>query len=147
MKLTWILVADKSRARILNAETASRIKEIIDLTHPEGRLHEQELTTDLPGKDANKGVPGKHAFQDKIEPKQQEAIDFAKRIAKYIDEAQNEKKFEQLMIVAEPSFLGILRKQFTDEVKERISFELDKNITTHSIEDIRKHLPLPFSKF
>ena len=127
MKLTWILVADRSRARVLSAETTSKIKEVIDLTHPEGRLHEQQLTTDLPGKDANKGAPGKHAFQDEIEPKQQQAIDFAKRVAKYIDDALNEKKFEQLMVVAEPSFLGILRKQFTDEVKELISFELDKN--------------------
>ncbi len=147
MKLTWIVVADSSRARILNARTASKIEEIMNFAHPEGRLHEQELTTDLPGKDANKGAPGKHGFQDKIEPKQQEAIDFAKQIARYIDDALDENKFEQLMIVAEPSFLGIFRKQLSDEVRDRISFELDKNITTHSVDDICKHLPLPFSKF
>ncbi len=147
MKLTWVLVADKSRARFFKAKTASQIEEIMDFTHIEGRLHERDLTTDLPGKDANKGAPGKHSFQDKIEPKQQEAIDFSKHVARYIEDAVKENKFEQLMIIAEPSFLGMLRKQFSDEVKQLISFELDKNITTHDITDIREHLPLPFSKF
>ncbi len=144
MKLTWILVADSSRARIFKAEKGSSIHEIEDLAHPEGRLHEQELTSDLPGKDADKSGVGKHAFQDQVEPKQQEAIDFAKRIARHLDKSYSDKKFEQLMIIAAPSFLGTLRKQFSDEIKQRICFELDKNITIHSTDDIRKHLPKHF---
>jgi len=144
MKLTWILVADSSRARIFKAEKDSSIHEIEDLTHPEGRLHEQDLTSDLPGKDTDKGGAGKHAFQDQIEPKEQEAIDFAKRIARHLDESFGAHKFEQLMIISAPSFLGTLRQQFSDEISQRICFELDKNITMHSANDIRKHLPEHF---
>ena len=144
MKLTWILVADSSRARIFKAEKSSAIHEVEDLSHPEGRLHEQDLTSDLPGKDTDKGGVGKHAFQDQVEPKQQEAIDFAKRIARHLDESYSDKKFERLMVIAAPSFLGTLRHQFSDEISQRICFELDKNITTHSVDDIRKHLPEHF---
>jgi len=141
MKLIWILVADSSRARIFKAEKSSSIQEIEDLAHPEGRLHEQHLTSDLPGRDANKNGVGKHAYQDQIDPKEQEAIDFAKRIARHLDESYSAKKFEQLLVIAAPSFLGTLRQQFSHEVSQRICFELDKNITMHSADDIRKHLP------
>jgi protein required for attachment to host cells len=107
----------------------------------EGRLHEQDLTSDLPGKDSDKVGAGKHSFQDQVEPKQQEAITFAKRIARYLDESYSANKFEQLMVIAAPSFLGVLRHQFSDQISQRICFELDKNITMHSVDDIRKHLP------
>lgn len=144
MKLTWILVADSSRARFFKAEKDSSIHQIEDLSHPEGRLHEQELTSDLPGKDMDKVGAGKHSFQGQVEPKQQEAIDFAKSISKHLDESFSAKKFEQLMVVAAPSFLGILRHQFSDEISQQICFELDKNITMHSTDDIHKHLPKHF---
>ena len=144
MKLTWILVADSSRARIFKADKGSSMHEVEDLSHPEGRLHEQDLASDLPGKDADKVGAGRHSFQDQVEPKQQEAIDFAKRIARHLDESYSDKKFEQLMVVAAPSFLGTLRHQFSDEISQQICFELDKNITMHSVDDIRKHLPEHF---
>ncbi|MCW8855424.1 MAG: host attachment protein, partial [Gammaproteobacteria bacterium] len=52
MSTTWVVVADSSRARIFTAETStSALQEIETLAHPEGRLHEQALSSDLPGKD------------------------------------------------------------------------------------------------
>ena len=141
MKSTWILVADSSRARIFVADTPSTIQEIEDFTHAEGRLHEQDMTSDLPGKGAGVAGAGKHAYQDQIGPKEQEAINFAKSIANHLDKAHNANKFERLMIIADPSFLGKLRKQLSDQSQNAICFDLDKNITMHSVDDIRKHLP------
>ncbi len=100
MKLTWILVADSSRARIFKAENSSSLDEIEGLSHPEGQMHEQDLTSDLPGRDKDQVGSGKHSFQAQVEPKQQEAITFAKRIATHLDESYSAKKFEQLMVIA-----------------------------------------------
>jgi len=141
MKLTWLLVADNVRARIFTAETpASPLQEIEALTHLEGRLHDREMTSDLPGKIKSEGSVG-HAFEQPTDPKKHEADNFAHRITLYLEEAHNEKKFEQLLIIAEPSFLGLLRNQLSEQIKKLVCFELDKNITTHSLDDIRKHLP------
>jgi len=145
MKLTWILVADSSRARLFKAEAHSTITEMEDLAHPAGRLHEQDLSSDLPGKDSDKTGTAKHSFQDKVEPKQQEAINFAKQIAKHLEASYNAKKLERLMVIAAPSFLGLLRDQFSEEINKQVCFELDKNLTTHSTEDIRSHLPAHFT--
>ncbi len=143
MKKSWILVADNGRARFFNADSpTSSLNELEDWTHPEGRLHEQKMTSDLPGSDSGTGGSAeRHAYQDKIEPKLQESIDFAKRIARHLETARNAKHFEQLLIVSEPSFLGILRQELSDQTRKLVCFELDKNITTHSLEDIRGHLP------
>ena len=141
MKSTWILVADSSRARIFIADSSSTLQEIEDFAHTEGRLHEQDMTSDLPGKDAGVVGAGGHAYQNQIDPKEQEAINFAKSIAKHIDKEYSLNKFEQLMMIADPSFLGELRTQLSDQCRKAVCYELDKNITAHSVDDIRKHLP------
>ena len=142
MKKTWILVAESSRARIFSADSASSpLVEIETLAHPEGREHEQDMTSDLPGRDSNKTGAGRHAFGDETEPKQQEAIDFAKRIASELELARTEGQLKQLIIVAAPAFLGTLRNQLNEQVKKIVTFELDKNLSQHSPEDIRQHLP------
>jgi protein required for attachment to host cells len=141
MKSTLILVADNSRARFFTAETpASSLVEIEALAHTEGRLHDREITSDLPGKIKGNGRMG-HAFEQATDPKKHEADNFAHRIAHYLEEAHNANKFEQLLIIADPSFLGLLRNQLSEQIKKLVCFELDKNITTHSVDDIRKHLP------
>ena len=141
MKSTYILVADNVRARIFTAETpSSPLEEIDALAHTEGRLHDREMTSDLPGKIKGEGGVG-HAFEQQTDPKKHEADNFAHRVADYLEAAHNANKFEQLLIIAEPSFLGLLRNQLPEQLKKLVCFELDKNITTHSVDDIRKHLP------
>jgi protein required for attachment to host cells len=126
MKSTFILVADNVRARIFTAETpSSPLQEIEALAHTEGRLHDREITSDFPGKIKGEGSVG-HAFEQPTDPKKHEAENFAHRIAQYLEEAHNEKKFEQLLIIAEPSFLGLLRNHLTEQIKKLVCFELDK---------------------
>ncbi len=141
MKLTWILVADNTHARIFTADApSSALEEIESLVHTEGRLHDREMTTDLPGKIKSSDGSG-HAFEQPTDPKKHEADMFAHQVAHKLEEAFNTNKFEQLMIIAEPSFLGLLRHCLSEQVKKHVCFELDKNITTQSATDIRKHLP------
>jgi protein required for attachment to host cells len=141
MKSTWILVADNVHARIFTADApSSELVELEGLTHTEGRLHDREMTTDLPGRIKSADGSG-HALEQPTDPKKHEADNFAHRIAKHLEAAHNANKFEQLLIVAEPSFLGLLRSHLPDHIKQHVCFELDKNITTQSAEDIRKHLP------
>lgn len=141
MKSTYILVADNVHARIFTAETpSSPLMEIEALAHVEGRLHDREITSDLPGKIKGEGNVG-HSLEQPTDPKQHEADNFAHYIAHYLQDALNENKFEQLLIIAEPSFLGLLRNFLPEQIKKRICFELDKNITTHSADEIRSHLP------
>ena len=142
MKSTWILVADSSRARIFTVDTlSSPLEEIDDLTHMESRLRDREITSDLPGRNRGEGGAGGHAFEQATDPKQNEADSFAHYVAHYLDSARNNNKISRLLIVAEPTFLGLLRKHISEPLRKMVSFELDKNITEQSVDIIRKHIP------
>ena len=142
MKSIMIVVADSTRARIFTADSAhSPLLEIETIAHPEGRLHDRDVTSDLPGKSTGAGGSGGHAYQAKTDPKKHELAEFSKRLADHLDVARTANKLSSLLVVAEPSFLGELRTHLSSQIKEQIVFELDKNLTHHSPEDIRKHLP------
>lgn len=140
--LTWIVVANNSSARIFSAESQSApLTEIETLTHSEARLHDREMTSDLPGRNKGECGTGGHAFDQPTDPKKHEAEQFTHLITKRLETALNEHAFKQLVIVAEPSFLGLLRSQLSDQVQKMICFELDKNIVALTPAEIREHLP------
>lgn len=136
-----IVVADSTRARIFSRDTVKLpLKEIETMAHPEGRMHERDMVSDLPGKVAGKGGAGDHTTEDKVKPKEQEVIEFAKRIADYLDAARKANKLNHLYIISPPAFLGELRSQLNSETAAKIALEVNKNLTQHSVEDISNHL-------
>lgn len=142
MKSAWILVADSSRARIFEAENSvAELIEIETLAHPAGRLHEQELDSDLPGKDMGNQGAGGHAYSDEVSPKEQEEIGFAKSVASHLCDELNQNKFDRLFVVAAPSFLGDLRNSFSTRLAKHVVFTLDKNVVSLSPKEIRGYLP------
>lgn len=137
-----IIVADSTRARVFTAESAtSPLLEIETLANPDGRLHDRDITSDSPGRDSGGKQSSAHAYQPETDPKEYRLAEFAKRLARYLDDIRKENKLTGLLLVAAPEFLGGLRANLSNEVKSKIVFELDKNLTRHSNEDIRKHLP------
>ena len=141
MKSTWILVADSTRARIFTADSpSSPLEEIEGFSHTEGRLHDRELTSDLPGRIKSADGSG-HAFEQPTDPKKHETDNFAHRVAQHLEEAHNANRFEHLLIVAGPAFLGLLRNHLPEQIKRLVRFELDKELTTLSAAEIRQHLP------
>ena len=136
-----VVVADSTRARIFTADSSHLLlDEIETLAHPEGRMHEQDMVSDMPGRSAGKGGGGDHAYQEIIEPREQEMIMFAKRLADYLSYAIKSHQVNKLFILAAPAFLGELRTHLSSEVSDKIALELNKNLVHHSVEEIRDHL-------
>ncbi|MCG8381928.1 MAG: host attachment protein [Gammaproteobacteria bacterium] len=146
MQKTWIIAAESSRARIFTVSSpSSPLEELETLAHPESRLHERNMVSDLPGKHADKDGrqrgSGHHAFQEKIEPKDQELIYFAKWLADHLADAHNKGSYKRLIIVAAPAMLGALRQGLPERIQQKVILEVDKNVVTQSPEAIRKQLP------
>lgn len=138
----FVVVADSSRARILSAKKpADPLAEVTTLEHPEARLHERELTSDLPGRAFDSGGQGRHAMGSTVEPKQQESIRFAKEVSDYLEGVRNNGGIDKLYVVSAPAFLGQLREQFSKPLGDKISKTLNKNLVGHDLTDIRAALP------
>jgi protein required for attachment to host cells len=143
MMTLWIVAADHTRARFFQVESSSDPLEEIDiLVHSQGRLHDREMTSDLPGKVKNPGgLGGGHAFEQETDPKKYEAEVFAGEIAHYLENARNANRFDRLIVIADPSVLGLIRQHMPNPLKERVSLELDKNLAGMTAAEIRTHLP------
>lgn len=148
MTTTWVIAAESSRARIFSLrKLKGEITEIFTLDNPDSRKHEQELTSDLPGRSFDSTGQGRHAMGSATEPKQHEAITFAKQIADHLDTHRKAGDFGQLIIFAAPAFLGLLRENLNSQTNKLVVHENNKNLVQLSEEKIREHLPysLPLS--
>jgi len=142
MSNIWIVVADSCHARIFVAKTPSAaIEEFDDLVHPEGSQHATVLTTDLPGRQHDANSLHHHKVASQCEPHKREVNHFAQELTHYLQKNLLDNKYSRLIIISEPSFLGVLREAFDTQLKGVITMELDKNLVKHSVEDIRSHLP------
>ncbi|GKT12420.1 MAG: hypothetical protein ISEC1_P1398 [Thiomicrorhabdus sp.] len=143
MKPAWILIADSSRARIFTAENSiANLVEIETMNHSEGRLNEQDLESDASGHANGTMGVGSHSYTEETSARSHEEINFAKRVAQHLCKELNLNKFENLLVIAAPSFLGDLRSACSNQLQKHISFSLNKNVVTLSPTEIRGYLPV-----
>ena len=141
MKRRWVLVADKSKARIFTVEDprGALLEETV-LEHPEARDREQTLTSDRPGRSFDSKGQGRHAMGSPVEPDRQETIRFARQVADHIGHAHNAGQCDRLLLVAGPPLLGMLRENLGTISGLKLS-EIEKNLGQYDAAEIRKHLP------
>jgi protein required for attachment to host cells len=142
MGATWVVVADSSAARIFNAPSPTgALEEIASYAHAEGRLHESDMRTDEPGMTKDRAGYAKHGMEPKVKPKEQEAIAFARLLAKRIELARSKSEIERVILVAAPEFLGHLRDVLDEDARKIVDGEYNINVVRMSPDEIRKHLP------
>ncbi len=147
MKTTWILVAERSRARIFAlAAPLAPLEELEDLNHSASRLKKSELVSDRAGKMPDKGQPGQHAAPAAHTATEKEAEHFARQLCQRLERGRDQHLFARLAIAAAPDFLGLLRRHMSDSIKALVAAEVDKNLVRESIPEIRRHLPLAIAR-
>ena len=138
---TWIVVADSSRGRIYVQDTPNGdLQEAEDLIHPSSRLHGGDLVSDRPGSDRGAVGQGRHVIDARTEAKEHEAETFAKEIAEHLKTARVEGRYQHLVLMAPPAFLGMLRENLDNKVLDLVVRQVDKNLVMHTAKDIRHHL-------
>jgi len=142
MNKTWVIVAESSRARLFSVVAKNEaLVEVEDMMNPASRMHESELTADLPGRAYGSTGSGiKHSMEPKITPKDQATIDFAKMIAERIEKGRTTGELKSIILACSPKFLGILRHYLSDETQKLVTRSIDKNLIEMPEAEIRAHL-------
>lgn len=137
----WVIVAESSRAKIFAAERRkSALEELEDFSHPESRLHTTAITSDLPGRAFDRGGQGRHAMEEPSDPKAHEAASFASSLAERLEGARREGAFQELVLVAPPKFLGLLRERLGDPLRAVVTKEIGKNLVRADAQSIRRQI-------
>lgn len=130
---TRIIVADSARARIFSSHgTLNQLEEIEGFAHPEARSSNRDMTSDAAGKSVDR-----HGSLDPAtSAREHEAEAFARMLGHHLKEMHNAQHFEQLMLVAPPRFLGMLRDKLPGPLGQLVEVTVDKDLTEASIEEI-----------
>ena len=142
---TWVIVAESSRARVFEtAKSRQDLNEIESFSHPESRLHDRDLTSDLPGRAFDSHGQNRHAMEQPVDPKEKEVVNFARQLSHYLETARSNNEFQHLGLVAPPEMLGILRETLSPETSKLLAFEVSKNLVKLPQKEISSHLPEHF---
>jgi len=148
MATTWIIAADESRARVLQVAGPDRLDEIDHLDNPSGRAQDRELQTDAEPRFNGHGGVGKAGSGRTGGPasdrEAQGAVEhsvrtFAREVGRYLDRARLDHRFDQLVLVAPPKFLGALRKELDKEVEKLVADELPKDLAGFSARELERY--------
>ncbi|MEE4280489.1 MAG: host attachment protein [Pseudomonadales bacterium] len=144
MSCIWVLAAESSRAKLYSAENRKApLLEIGDFVHPESRLHEGDLVSGQSGSDGGSVGQGRHVLDNKTNARDAERAEFAGMLADRLEAARKEDVFNRVVLIAPPAFLGLLRDNLSDGVKELVTEQIDKNLVQQPADVVRKHLSWP----
>lgn len=166
MPTTWILSANAGRARFFSeSDPTEPLQEIEDMVNSAVQLRTSESETDRLGPtaasgsghnigmgqgaslshNAQAGAPNKQ-YEPNQTPQERATEMFAKDIAAYLLKAQQEGRFQQLIVSASPEFLGALRPELHKEVQQAIKAEFNKDYTHSNAQQLREQLHAQQSK-
>ncbi len=139
--ITWILIADGARARILEHKgPGSGIAAIKGMEFSAERLKSSEIMADRPGRAFSSTGKSRSAIEPKTDPVAKREADFMAMLAEVLNAKQNSAKFARLVLIAAPRALGDLRKYLSDSVREMVHAEIAKDLTKTPNDKIGKHL-------
>lgn len=138
--VTWVLVADGARARILSATGWGSGLAAVGETIEGDRRPSREQGVERPGRVHDRSGPGRHAMEPKVDWHEFGKQQFAKQMAAHLNRAAQSKAFDRLVIVAPPKALGDLRAALDKRTSDLILAELAKDLTNVAEHDLAKHL-------
>jgi protein required for attachment to host cells len=137
-----IVVADQAEAIFYDtASLRAQPKEVARITDPAAHLHDRDLVSDRPGRGHASVGGARHAMEEEYDPRYQEAVRFARRISRRLDEARRKGEYDELIVVAGPPFLGLMRKEMSRPTRERVVHEIRKDLVHSPVGSLREHLP------
>lgn len=142
MHTQWVVVADSSRARFFETQNnGESLVELEDFLSPAGRMDETALRHDAKGRFYGKGEREQaHTAEPAVSAKMHAAQQFSKSLMQQLEQACDNKRYDRLILIAPPQFLGQLHKQLSQRVMQRITQELPLDISGLSTTQISEHL-------
>ena len=125
--ITWVLVAQRAEARLYEHRGPGKGIHLLEvLKNEEGRLRDGEINSDRPGRSFDSHHHRRHAMEPHETPHERIAAGFARTLAARLEKARTEGVFEQIILVAEPQMLGLLRKALGPTTAARLRGSIDK---------------------
>lgn len=145
-----IVVADQSEADFYELEQRDLPPKFVQrLEDADAHLHNRDLKSDRPGRvfdraatvGGRRGAVGHHSTGGERSPRKVEARRFARRITQALEQERRQDRYERLVVMAPPQFLGLLREEMPAAVHEVLTAEICKDLVHEPPEALNAYLP------
>lgn len=145
MGKTWILVANRVRARLLELDESKReVSEIGDFLNPDGRAPSGTRGENRPPRTMESVGTTRHAIEPHTEPAVKVADRFARQLIAILEDGRVHNHYDRLVLIATPRFLGRLRQCMDGPLRGHVVRELGRDMTRDKPETIRTLVTQPF---
>lgn len=139
---TWVLVADARKARVFEAtDKLHEPVEVAGYTNPNKQAMRGQ---NPPGHSAGASPGARSTAEPDTTPKEREVQKFAAELSDALEHYRAAHRFEQLILVAPPDFLGTLRGALSPSLQKTVAHSINKDLTVCApaqlLEYVRDHL-------
>lgn len=144
---TWILLASGKGARILvNDGIGHGLKPADSAAFTREPKRDRDIYSDRPGRVHDRIGPARHAAERPTSGGEQDRRKFVDKIVGHLHKSCLAGKFDRLILVAEPSLLGLLRPALSPAVAGLVVGEIPKDLsrveTSALLEALSVHMPV-----
>lgn len=139
---TWIVVANRTGARIVERSTSPmELLLVREFENARGRRQDSELNSDAPGLAfASAGSGGGHPMASEESAHDHVARTFAQELGQSLERDRMEHRFNRLVLVAEPRFLGFLREALPLHTATLVEDTITKDLAMLDLPALAQHL-------
>jgi protein required for attachment to host cells len=132
-----VLVAHQAGAHFFSkTKLSSACKLIESVEHPAGRLKNQDINADRPGRSKDRFGGAKHSYSKEFGPSAQKAKEFSKILVQILEVQFRKGAFDRVILVAPAHFLGLLNAKLTKHLKEACDATFSKDFAEMKARDI-----------
>jgi protein required for attachment to host cells len=129
-KTTWILVAQRTKAKLMEHTGDGRQLTLIKgYVNPAGDLQTNELVSDRPGRVYNlSGGAHRHTAAASEDAHEHALTVFANDLATTVEKGIAKGSCDRVVLAAEPHCLGKIKKALSAKAKKRVSAVINKDL-------------------
>lgn len=142
MSNTWILVADAARARLFEMPRKGAVPVVLACyTYPDGRSPGRHPEHGRLPRVQESNNPSRHAIEPKTPLREKHAQRFADTLGAIAKQGRMEGRYDKLILVAPPRFLGALHGSLDEQTAACVVGEVRNELVALSPAELRAHLP------
>ncbi len=139
---TWVVVADSNHAQIyLRKQLNSPLKTVVSMEDRQSQGRDAASDDDDAGGVFRAVGHNGRGRADAAPPGRRNGrAQFAREVVERVERGRTREEFEELILIAPPQLLGIMRESLTKPTLDRVSREIAKNLVALEPERIKPYL-------
>lgn len=139
-RITWFVLADGSRARILTRRQEGAGYEVAaEYELPELHVPTRDILSDRPARVRESANSAHHAAEPRQDAHRERKVAFAQQVAGHLNAASAKGAFDELVLYAAPRSLATLRDALNEATRGKVKAEFAKDLTKVPLAELPDH--------